>query len=141
MALSGELRSQEEFEIRLEMFLTQILVTYLDNRETLLIALREFEQLPPQSDASAIRELIEINHSLSNFVQKAKDRGFVREDVDTDIVSLTGSPIIWVVLRAIRCSPSSNQAACAHFYQSIHPSSPRRLRACFRMSRRSSFRA
>jgi len=89
MALSGELRSQEEFEIRLEMFLTQILVTYLDNRETLLIALREFEQLPPQSDASAIRELIEINHSLSNFVQKAKDKGFVREDVDTGIVSGT----------------------------------------------------
>ena len=89
MALSGELRSQEEFEIRLEMFLTQILVTYLDNRETLLIALREFEQLPPQSDVSAIRELIEINHSLSNFVQKAKDQGFVREDVDTDIVSGT----------------------------------------------------
>ncbi len=89
MALSGELRSQEEFEIRLEMFLTQILVTYLDNRETLLIALREFEQLPPQSDASAIRELIEINHSLSNFVQKAKDKGFVREDVDTGIVAGT----------------------------------------------------
>ncbi|MGR3342678.1 MAG: TetR/AcrR family transcriptional regulator [Paracoccaceae bacterium] len=89
MALSGELRSQEEFEVRLEMFLTQILVTYLDNRETLLIALREFEQLPPQSDGSAIRELIEINHSLSNFVQKAKDQGFVREDVDTDIVSGT----------------------------------------------------
>ncbi|MGR3291270.1 MAG: hypothetical protein ACU0C9_08775, partial [Paracoccaceae bacterium] len=79
----------EEFEIRLEMFLTQILVTYLDNRETLLIALREFELLPPQSDASAIRELIEINHSLSNFVQKAKDKGFVREDVDTGIVAGT----------------------------------------------------
>ncbi len=89
MALSGELRSQEEFEIRLEMFLTQILVTYLDNRETLLVALREFEQLPPQSDASGIRELIEINHSLSNFVQKAKDKGFVREDVDTGIVAGT----------------------------------------------------
>ncbi len=89
MALSGELRSQEEFEVRLEMFLTQILVTYLDNRETLLVALREFEQLPPQSDGSAIRELIEINRTLSNFVQKAKDQGFVREDVDTDIVSGT----------------------------------------------------
>jgi len=88
-ALSGELRSQEEFEIRLEMFLTQILVTYLDNRETLLVALREFEQLPPQSDGSAIRELIEINRTLSNFVQKAKDQGFVREDVDTGIVSGT----------------------------------------------------
>ncbi|WP_114284395.1 TetR/AcrR family transcriptional regulator [Candidatus Halocynthiibacter alkanivorans] len=88
-ALSGELRSPEEFEIRLEMFLTQLLETYLDNRETLLIALREFEQLPPDSDNSAIRELIEINRSLSNFIQKAKDRGFVRESVDTGMVAGT----------------------------------------------------
>ena len=89
MALSGELRSQEEFEIRLEMFLTQLLETYLDNRETLLITLREFEQLPPDSDDSALRELMEVNRSLSKFVQKAKDKGFVREDVDTGIVSGT----------------------------------------------------
>jgi len=88
-ALSGELRSQEEFEIRLEMFLMQLLQAYLENRETLLIALREFEQLPPDSDSSAINELIEINHLLSNFVQKAKDRGFVREDVDPSIVAGT----------------------------------------------------
>ncbi len=88
-ALAGELRSPEEFEVRLEMFLAQLLETYLDNRETLLITLREFEQLPPDSDDSALRELIEINHSLSNFIQKAKDKGFVREDIDTGIVSGT----------------------------------------------------
>lgn len=88
-ALSGELRSQEEFEIRLEMFLAQILEIYLKNRETLLIAVREFEQLLPENDESAIRELVEINYSLSNFVQKAKDQGFVREDVDVEIVTGT----------------------------------------------------
>ncbi len=87
--LSGELRSQEEFEIRLEMFLVQILETYLKNRETLLIALREFEQLLPENDESAIRELVEINHTLSSFVEKAKGQGFVREDVDTGIVAGT----------------------------------------------------
>jgi AcrR family transcriptional regulator len=87
--LSGEVRSQEEFAIRLEMFLAQLLETYLDNRETLLIALREFEQLPPDSDDRALRELIEINHSLSNFVQRAKERGFVRNDVDTGMVAGT----------------------------------------------------
>jgi len=51
--------------------------------------LREFEQLLPESDVTAIRELVEINHSLSNFVQRAKDQGFVREDIDTDIVAGT----------------------------------------------------
>lgn len=88
-ALSGELRSQEEFAIRLEMFLAQLLETYLNNRETLLIALREFEQLPPDTDDSALSELMKVNNSLSNFVQKAKDRGFVREDVDTSMVAGT----------------------------------------------------
>lgn len=89
MTLSGELRSQEEFEFRLEMFLMQLLDAYLKNRESLLIILREFEQLVTMSDDSAIRHLVEINHTLSNFIQKAKDQGFVREDVDADIVSGT----------------------------------------------------
>ncbi len=88
-AFAGELRSQEEFEIRLEMFLLQILETYLKNRKTLLIALREFEQLLPENDESAIRELVGINHTLSSFIEKAKDQGFVREDVDTGIVAGT----------------------------------------------------
>jgi AcrR family transcriptional regulator len=87
--LSGEVRSHEEFAIRLEMFLAQLLETYIDNRETLLIALREFEQLPQDSDNSALRELIEINHTLSNFVQKAKKQGFVRDDVDASMVAGT----------------------------------------------------
>ncbi len=87
--LSGEVRSQEEFAVRLEMFLGQLLEAYLDNRETLLIALREFEQLPPDTGDSALRELIAVNHSLSSFVQKGKDRGFVGQDVDTGIVAGT----------------------------------------------------
>ena len=35
-SLSAELRSREEFELRLEMFVAQLLDTYLRNRETLL---------------------------------------------------------------------------------------------------------
>jgi AcrR family transcriptional regulator len=88
-ALSGELRSQEEFKIRLEMFLLQILETCLSNRKTVLIVAREFEQLLPENDESAVSELVGINYSLSNFVQKAKDQGFVREDVDVSIVAGT----------------------------------------------------
>jgi AcrR family transcriptional regulator len=88
-ALSGELRSQEEFEIRLEMFLTQLLETYFDNRETLLIALREFEKLPTDNANGTISKLMEVNRSLTKFLQTAKDRGFVREDVDTGIFAGT----------------------------------------------------
>lgn len=107
-ALSGELRSQEEFEIRLEMFLTQLLEVYLKNRETLLIVLREFEQLTPESDDSAIRELVEVNHSLSNYIQNAKAKGFVREDIDADLVAGT------LLDRLI------NQARFAHTHKQFH---------------------
>jgi len=88
-ALSAELRSLEEFEIRLEMFLTQLLETYLENRETVLIALREFEQLGPDSDDSTVRELLGLNHALANYIQMARDKGFVRTDVDTNIAAGT----------------------------------------------------
>jgi AcrR family transcriptional regulator len=88
-ALSGTLRSPDDFRIRLEMFLIQLLETYHDNRETLLIALREFEQIPADGDTSALRELMEINRTLSNFVKKGKDKGFVRDDVDTSMVAGT----------------------------------------------------
>ena len=106
-ALSGELRSQEEFEIRLEMFLARLLETYLDNREALLIALREVEQFPPQGDDNAIRKLVEVNHSLSNFIQKGINQGFVRDDVDTGVVSGT------LLDRLI------NQTRYAHTHQQI----------------------
>jgi AcrR family transcriptional regulator len=88
-ALSAEIRSQEEFEIRLEMFMLQLLQAYLENRESLLIILREFEQLETGGDDNAIRHLIDINHALSDFVRKAKDQGLVDKSVDPDIVSGT----------------------------------------------------
>jgi len=88
-ALPEELRSQEEFEIRLEMFVSQILEVYLNNRESLLISLREFEQLTQDMDDEAINELIEIGNTLSQYIQRGKDQGFVRENVDSDIVAGT----------------------------------------------------
>ena len=88
-SLPENLRSQEEFEIRLEMFVSQLLDIYLDNRESLLISLREYEQLLENDDPGAAHELIEINHTLSNFIARAKAKGFVRENVDVDIVAGT----------------------------------------------------
>ena len=89
IALAGEVRSLEEFEIRLEMFLMQLLGSYLENRESLLIVLREFEQLTPEKGDIAIRDPIGVNRALSEFIQNAKELGYVREDVDTGIVAGT----------------------------------------------------
>lgn len=89
MALVGELRSPDEFKVRLEMFLMQILGTYLENRESLMIVLREFEQFVPDGEDITIQDPVNINHALSDYIQTAKELGYVREDVDTSIVAGT----------------------------------------------------
>ncbi len=88
-ALPQDLRSPEEFQIRLEMFVIQLLEVYLSNRESLLISLREFEQLQQNLDTETVNELIKVNHVLAGYIERAKDKGFVREDVDVDIVAGT----------------------------------------------------
>lgn len=89
MALVGELRSPEEFKVRLEMFLMQLLGAYLENRESLMIVLREFEQFVPEGNDFVIGDPVNINHALSDFIQTAKELGYVREDLDTSIVAGT----------------------------------------------------
>ncbi|MBL4838276.1 MAG: TetR/AcrR family transcriptional regulator, partial [Kordiimonadaceae bacterium] len=85
--LAADLKTQQEFELRLEVFFDGLLESYLANREVLLIALREFEQLSPDDDASVYRELVEVNFLLSKYIRDAKAQGFVKDDVDADIVA------------------------------------------------------
>jgi len=87
--LPAELRSQEEFQIRLEVFINQILEIYMTNRESLLIALREFEQLHQNDEVGVASELIQINLSLATYIDRAKAKGFVRDTVDSSIIAGT----------------------------------------------------
>ena len=67
----------------------QLLGAYLENRESLMIVLREFEQFVPEGNDFVIGDPVNINHALSDFIQTAKELGYVREDLDTSIVAGT----------------------------------------------------
>ena len=85
--LSADPRSRQEFMIRVELFFEQLLDAYLENRETLRIMLREFEQLLPLGDEGLIGEMVKTSRAISEFIKRAMDIGFVRADVDPDIVA------------------------------------------------------
>lgn len=85
--LLATVKSRQEFELRLEVFFEGLLETYVANRQVLLIALREFEQLSAGDDTGVYKELLEVNFLLSKYIDDAKGQGFVRKDVDPDIVA------------------------------------------------------
>ncbi len=85
--LSADPKSQQEFVIRVELFFEQLLDAYLENRETLLIMFREFEQLLPYADDGVVGEMLNTSFAISEFIKRAMALGFVRADVDPDIVA------------------------------------------------------
>ena len=86
--LSAEPKSQQEFAIRLELFFEQLLDAYIENRQTIRIMFREFEQLLPHGDdGGVIGEMVRTSFAIADFIKRAIDLGFVRADADPDIVA------------------------------------------------------
>ena len=85
--LSTDPRSQQEFVIRLELFFEQLLDVYIENRDTILIMFREFEQLLPHGNDGVVGEMVKTSYAIAAFIKRAMDLGFVRADVDPDIVA------------------------------------------------------
>lgn len=85
--LSTPPRSAEDFSIRVELFFTEVLTCYLDNRDTIRIIYREFEQLVPHGTEGVVGRLTETNGVIATFVRQAIEAGIVAEDIDPDIVA------------------------------------------------------
>ncbi len=80
-------RSQEDFEVRLELFFAEVLHMYLENRDTVRIIYREFEQLVPHGPEGVVGQLFKTNDAISRFVAEGIECGFVHPDIDPDIVA------------------------------------------------------
>ena len=85
--LSTSPRSAEDFAVRLELFFVELLDCYLDNRDTIRIIYREFEQLVPHGTDGVVGRLARVNEVIATFVRQALEAGLVAEEIDPDIVA------------------------------------------------------
>ena len=60
---------------------------YLENHETLPIFCREFEELLPHDEDGVRIAVVKSSFSIAEFIQRAAAFGFVRPEVDADIVA------------------------------------------------------
>lgn len=86
--LSSVPQSHQEFAVRLELYFSQLLDAYLEDRETFRLIALEFEQqLPHRDRVDVIDRLIETNRVLAHFIGRAQDQGFVAPDIDPAVAS------------------------------------------------------
>ena len=85
--LSTPPRSAEDFAVRLELFFSEVLDCYLENRDTIRIIYREFEQLVPHGTDGVVGRLTQVNEVIATFVRQAREAGIVQGSIDPDIVA------------------------------------------------------
>ncbi len=71
-------KSKEEFQSRIEMLFESTLDAYLQERVLLMVILRE-QPNPPA--------LVEYMERFSKFIEQAKEKGFVRSELDSEMVT------------------------------------------------------
>jgi AcrR family transcriptional regulator len=76
--LAKEPRSKEDFLTRIEMLFEATVDAYIEHRSVVLVAIRE------QADPTALPEYMA---RFADFLEQAKDKGFVREQVDSAMVT------------------------------------------------------
>ena len=76
--LEKEPRSRDDFLSRIELLFESTLDAYIENRSVFLAVIRE------QADPQALPEYMA---RLAGFLEQAKDKGFVRNDLDSDMIT------------------------------------------------------
>lgn len=62
-----------QLPLRLELFFSELLDSYLDSRDTIRIIYREFEQLAPHGVDGVVGRLTQVNTVIATFVRQAID--------------------------------------------------------------------
>jgi AcrR family transcriptional regulator len=76
--LEKDPRSQEDFLSRIELLFESTLDAYIEHRSVLMVVVRE------QADPEALPEYMA---RFANFLDRAKEMGFVREEVDSEMIT------------------------------------------------------
>jgi AcrR family transcriptional regulator len=76
--LDKDPRSKEDFLSRIELLFESTLDAYIENRSVLLVVVRE------QADPKALPEYMA---RFASFLERAKENGFVREEIDPEMIT------------------------------------------------------
>lgn len=76
--LDKDPRSKDDFLSRMEMLFESTLDAYIEHRSVLLVVLRE------QADPEALPEYMS---RFTSFLERAKDKGFVRDEIDPEMIT------------------------------------------------------
>ncbi len=76
--LDREPRSKEDFLSRMELLFEATLDAYIEHRSVLMVVVRE------QADPEALPEYM---GRFASFLDQAKEKAFVRDDVDSDLIA------------------------------------------------------
>jgi AcrR family transcriptional regulator len=71
-------RSKEDFLSRVEMLFESTLDAYIEHRSVMLVVVRE------QADPEALPEYMA---RFATFIERAKEKGYVRDEVDSDMIT------------------------------------------------------
>lgn len=91
---SGPLKSSEDFEGRIQLFLTEISDFFMAHHEVVSLYFSELELENQEAQDMFPETFVGLYQGFMAFLQEAKDQGFISESTDINILSLrTISPI------------------------------------------------
>lgn len=74
--------SEPEYRLRLQMFLDEIFTLFLEDRDTGLILVREYDRLHSPAEQVFRDSLIQVMNALVQFFKHAQEKGIVDKDKD-----------------------------------------------------------
>jgi TetR/AcrR family transcriptional regulator len=80
-------KSKQEFQIRLKLFLEEVMVSFLNDPESMRIAFRESDLNNPISIQVFRETYVKIVQIIVNFIKNGQVHGFVKESIDPMILS------------------------------------------------------
>lgn len=85
--LQGDVKDRSDFRTRLEIFMEETLITFLEDQDTMKICFAEISQLFPHTKDLFRNNMMRSGEILLEFFGRGQSAGFVRDDIDVSIIT------------------------------------------------------
>jgi len=80
-------KSQQEFKVRFELFIDELVLSYIENSTLLALVHNEFESGAAESTTLFKTTFLKAFNMVVTFFDSAQKQGFIRKDVDVSMLS------------------------------------------------------